>query len=393
MSPHLRNENGFALAAALLALVIVGALVTGGFVAASSEGRMGTGSRLSADAFYAADQGVDALLGSWTTTDFRTAMPNPGDSVLPLVDVPVQTGGAATGTYTVGVRRLTNELFFILSTGRVEGRGLLAGAERRVATLVRLFEMSVPMDRAFQSWGGVQVKGSALISGKDLALPVPDSLSGCQWKDTTVNAVVVSTGAKVSQQKPESIIGDTISEPFSLDDFEQFGNLSLQDLKAQADIVLDNPGNVHLSPAVDANGNCDRTRLTNWGDPTNAASPCFGYMPIIHIKGTVKLNASGVGQGILIVDGDLEMTGGVEFYGIAIVAGKFWARGTGGHINGIVIARDGGEVDTINEMNGNAEVHYSSCSIKRAIEGTSLNRAIPLAERSWIDLSAAGTGV
>src|SRR5205814_7090438 len=88
---------------------------------------------------------------------------------------------------------------------------------------------------------------------------------------------------------------------------------------------------------------CVTSNSSNWGDPLTPATPCASYFPIIRFQGVstaVTKLTGGFGQGILIVDGDLEVSGGFQFFGPVIVRGHFKTTGTGGHFNGGVIAAD-----------------------------------------------------
>ena len=60
-------------------------------------------------------------------------------------------------------------------------------------------------------------------------------------------------------------------------------------------------------------------------------------------------------------------------------------RGTGlgtGKINGTVIARGNSEIDTESTTSGNAQVHYNSCEIQKALNAAL--RIEPLAVRGSI---------
>jgi len=78
---------------------------------------------------------------------------------------------------------------------------------------------------------------------------------------------------------------------------------------------------------------CDRRRLrqtvlTNWGDGINPLGQCASYFPIIHAAGTITLNNTQ-GQGILLVDGDLNIQGSYQFFGIVIIQGDLKTAGGG----------------------------------------------------------------
>ena len=110
-------------------------------------------------------------------------------------------------------------------------------------------------------------------------------------------------------------------------------------------------------------------------------SPCFSYFPVIYAPGDVTING-GIGQGILLVGGDLRLTGGVEFYGPVIVQGTVVSAGTGGHILGGLMANNA-SLD-VTALTGNSVVGFSRCAINRALNAVSLAR--PLTERSWAQL-------
>ena len=131
-------------------------------------------------------------------------------------------------------------------------------------------------------------------------------------------------------------------------------------------------------------GTCAKSVPTNWGDGINRNSPCGNYFPIVHLTGDATLN--GVqGQGILLVDGDLSVQGGYEFFGIAIIRGRLKTEGGGAteaHFWGGVMAEN---VDLeLNTLSGNATLNYSKCTILQALQMTGV--VSPLRSRSWVQL-------
>src|SRR5882724_10031595 len=59
------NERGMALAVAIFALVVIGALVAGAFYASTLEQRTGRNSMFAAEAAQAAETGPMAVLANW----------------------------------------------------------------------------------------------------------------------------------------------------------------------------------------------------------------------------------------------------------------------------------------------------------------------------------------
>lgn len=97
------------------------------------------------------------------------------------------------------------------------------------------------------------------------------------------------------------------------------------------------------------------------GTPTNTPVPAYYYSP-----GDLSITSNNShGYGILIVDGDVTMNGGVYFEGIIIAKGTFNFTGGGGNninIRGAVIAGHS-ITDTTSDLGGSIEVQYNSCSI------------------------------
>ena len=134
---------------------------------------------------------------------------------------------------------------------------------------------------------------------------------------------------------------------------------------------------------------CRTSNNRNWGDPHNPGGVCGSHFPIIYAAGDLGIQSGDAGQGILLVEGDLKLTGGYDFYGPVIVRGELSTTGTGGHVHGGLIAANV-NLDTSTVL-GNAVVQYSSCAVTRALLNNSrLSFAVPLAERSWVDLSNVG---
>jgi hypothetical protein len=126
-----------ALHLALLALVVIAALVAGGFAAAHLEQRIGRNSLYAVQAAAAAEAGAGAVVGGWDGYDLGLLAPG-GSTALPAAPL---TGHIA---YSPTVTRLNGELFLVRVAGvRTDaGGGVLA--RREVGLLVRMADSAAP---------------------------------------------------------------------------------------------------------------------------------------------------------------------------------------------------------------------------------------------------------
>ena len=217
------------------------------------------------------------------------------------------------------------------------------------------------------------------------------SWSGCSTQ-TGTDAVVANPTSSVNTFGGGTITGTTDqSTTLTAADFTVFGDLNFNEIAALADYRFTSNTTVNPQPAYTGSpAVCHTNKSTkdNWGHPTSTTDVCRNWFPIIEAQGDMSIQSSAYGQGILLVRGDLSIQGGFTFYGVVVVLGEIRIPGTGGHINGTVIAYGQGDLNSTNTTLGNALVQYSSCSIERAVLGNSkLARSTPIANRSWLDIS------
>jgi hypothetical protein len=109
---------------------------------------------------------------------------------------------------------------------------------------------------------------------------------------------------------------------------------------------------------------------------------------LLYHAGNLDIQSDDFGQGILLVEGNLRIRGGFTFFGIIITQGTFTTGAGINRIVGAVMASNGGDLNQT--ITGTALIWYSPCAVTRAVlNNSALSRARPLAERSWVDLSAA----
>ena len=365
-----RNERGMALAVAIFALVVVGALVAGAFFAGTQEQRVGENQRRVQTSFGVAEAGAQERVLSWDATSMNRRPQYPADSVVigPNANAPNGTGSYGGYSYRVGPN-----LFLIDVTGRdnASAAGAIAGgggARQRIGMLTRIAPVQFGIRASLTTQGQVAMSGNANIDGAD---QIPTGWASCD-PPGPAQAGVRDQGGNVSETGNATVLGvpPVVNDPtINNNTFTTFGGATYASLAAKANLVIP-AGNYTTDPVV-TNGQCDHTVLTNWGDGENPNAPCASYFPIIHATGTITLNNTQ-GQGILLVDGDLNIQGSYQLFGIVIIQGDLKTAGGGttdAHFWGGVMAKNA-DLST-QSLSGRATLNFSSCAILTALQATS----------------------
>jgi hypothetical protein len=378
MLPTKPDERGIALALVLFALVITAALITGVFVVARVEQRMGDTSVAAAQAMAAAEAGLETTVGNWDPADNSLAVNS-------THTLPAAAAGPYT-SYSASILRLNPTLFLVTSDGQTRAASGAVLTRRQVGMLTRLISPLIRMNAAITTRVGITITGSSQVSGTDSVPPQwgatcpPPGAPAPGIRDSSGNVTTSGSchGGSCITGVPQVLTDATVTTS----SFTDFGSTSFSDLTAMANLTVSGTIN-GLGPVVAAGPppTCTTSMVSNWGDPLNPLSPCFSYFPIVYAPGDLTVDG-GVGQGILLVGGNLTLTGGVEFYGPVIVQGAVLSTGTGGHILGGLMANNA-SLD-VTSITGNSVVGFSRCAINRALNAAS--RVRPLAERSWAQL-------
>ena len=379
------QRQGFALATAVGAIALVGALVAGAFVASTTEFRTGRDAIQQTRAFAAAEYGNSAMRSNWDNNWNNTL--NRGDTIVRTYDA----GGAAA---IVRATRLSDNIFLVTSEASA-GTGLASGSLRRVASLLKLSIPNVKINGALTARGTTKVGGSALMIGRDTLYPgwdcpAPAAGSGVAglavpgWSSITLGGTC--TNYACVQGTPVVKLG---AEMLDTATYFSYGDYQWNDLVGMANKTLSAGPHTAVGPRY-ASGQCDTGDLLNWGEPNKVtAGPpgvCENYYPIIYAPGDLKVNGDR-GQGILLVNGSLEVAGGFQFYGLVVVRGELKTTGTGGHFNGTVLAANvavGGALTSNNTVSGNATFRYSSCALLSALRGSA--SPVAIRDRAWVEL-------
>ncbi len=385
-----RNERGMALALAIVALVVTGALIAGAFFAGTQEQRVGENSRRSYQSFGIAEAGANEVIRTWDPIKYNQRRAYPGDSV---AYGPKQSP-SGTGRYGGYVYKLNDEMYLIDVTGQDAASltGGLAlsrqggGARQRIGIFAKIRPLQIDVKASLTTRNSDKVSGGSTIDGYD---HTPDGWTTCAALDAAKAGIRADEGATVDTSGQGNVVGvpPVLIDPTVGDStFSEFGDVTYADLAARATWTL--PGqnfSSTIAPVV-TNGQCDKTVATNWGDPLNPNQPCGGYFPIVHITGDANINGIQ-GQGILLVDGTLSVQGGLQWFGITIVQGSLKTSGGGGqpaHFWGATLVHDSVSLGQTNSLSGGANILYSKCSVVKALEMTGIPAL--LRTRSWVQL-------
>jgi hypothetical protein len=374
--PIRTNRRGVALPLALFTLVIAAVMITAVFYVGRLEQRMGYNSVAATQAFEAAETGVATVLTNWSPS--YGSLATGATTLLPTTAV----GGNAV--YTASIRRLNTTLFLL----QAEGRFLVAGlavTRRQVARVLRLDPPEIEPEGALTTRLGIAVTDNATIDGSD---NVPGGWGvTCPPPLPQVAAIVDSAGAVITTGPCTGQLCLTgtpkilTQSSAGMSAYNDFGTETFASLAAAAGKVVSGsisgiaPSTIPGPPIT-----CNTADPNNWGDALDPSGTCGNYFPIIYAPGDLDL-AGGIGQGVLLVQGNLSISGSFQFYGIVVVQGLVTA--TDGEVYGALLTASDGGVPA-GSIGGTAEIKYSHCAVDRAATGAAQPRA--LSERSWIQL-------
>lgn len=378
-----QDERGVALVLAIFALVVIATLIAGVFFMARLEQRSGSNTLWATQAQEAADAGLNTTLANWSGAYNTMAV---GASTT----LATQTLGS-TARHTVTVQKVAAQIFLVQSRGeRTGGGGVLAGTT--VGRIVRLVVPDVDINAAVTSNGPVTLTGNITVDGRDTD---PPFWPACTTKDTVA---AVRTSQNITTKGSYNAFGDPspeglVSSDASVDATDFTGPYAA--FTAIANKVSVGAWSPSNSPRpILSGGTCNQADARNWGEPYRHASQgsylvqCEGYSPITWVRngpggGNEAHISGGRGQGILIIDNDLQLSGGFEYTGIILVMGDVRTTGQGAKITGALLAANQ-TLGDITYFGGTPVVTYSSCAVATALAASA--QARPIAERSWVQL-------
>jgi hypothetical protein len=360
-NPPRASERGMALAIAIFALVVVGALVAGAFLAGHLEQRTGRSTLYAEQAADAAEAGAAETLAAWDALDLNALAPGT-TAAFPQVTLPGRSA------YRPTVSRLNGQIFLVQSLGTRVNAGGNTLARRTIGIVARLASLGAGPEAALTVSKPVEIEGNQV------------SISGGESTDAREGVECAPAG-----DRPAVRIVPSSSTVYSV-----FGDVTFEQLAAHANLVFpDTTLSSALRPSLAATSRrCDTRDDSNWGEPRRSVDTqveaCRRYFPIVYARGSrLGITGGGRGQGILLVQGDLDISGDFDFRGLIVVKGA--VRISGGRtriIGGLMAANATGEDRS--RLAGAATVQYSSCALSAALNGAAF--AEPLGQRSWVQV-------
>ncbi|HVE79110.1 MAG TPA: hypothetical protein VNA89_09630 [Gemmatimonadaceae bacterium] len=394
-----RNRPGFALAVAMFAIVVIGAIIAGAFFSSTQDYRVGRNSLMQSRALATAELGMNQMYESWRAS--QAAQGPLANRIQNRLDIgqtlSFQCPGADCGIATaaelngaradVTITRLTAGTWEVTSLG-VQNPGLENETRRRTSMIVRHDTPDVNFLGAMTTRGRTTINGAARVEGEDhnpagwnncdpIGAPKP-GLAIDESRDVVGDKC--ATGS-CSGTPPVLVTGTAALDQTYFD----YGGTNWEKLKAQASKRYPS-GQVlnQIDPLYNADGSCNSVALLNWGDIDRTpatASACDGYFPIIYGMGNLTINGN-TGQGILLVEGDLNVQGNFRFMGAVIVKGGLKMTGTGNHITGAVMAATV-DLDDASTLVGSQIISYSRCALTEALQNATPPRIAT--GRAWVD--------
>lgn len=369
------SRSGFALPAAIIALVLLSALIAGALFVSTEELRSGRSDIADQRALAVAEAALDRAILSWSSA--RNTRQPVGTS-----EIVARASEAPNDSVVVSAARVEPNAVWMVARATSRGDGRTIPARHTVGASLLLVSASIPVRSALSTAGPVSIDGG-IVDGRDAA--VSDTARLCPESQRASGISVPDpsqvTCVNCSSETASGVYGNPPVDSGTLADsaFARFGDETAS-LAARATIDIAG-GTLAPKPSV-VDGECDSADPLNWGDP-DGASPCADRYPIIHVVGSTTLASASTGQGILIVDGNVRVDGNARFVGVVIASGAIEVTGPGAEIVGAAFVGnpDGSAVSRVS--NGGA-IRFGSCAVRRAMVGSARLTRTPI--RWWVEL-------
>jgi hypothetical protein len=343
------ERRGFAIPIAILVILVLTIMVAGGFSLVSAERRSVADQKSQISAFRIAEQGLELFLvrrdSLMAGTPGYTKVPGAKDSIR----IPVADSYADVSLTRLRAPKGSQSGLYVVRSRGVETVGAYAGVPQGVRTVAQYVLWEPAPMQVLAGWtalSGLQKNGgSGTLGGIDLC-----------HDSAAVAGVVVPvnpgyTGKTVAVGDPpvDSVAPDSVAIDW---------NAIVNQNSITATITI--PG-----------GSWPTVQLQD-----------TSYYPIIRINGDYSLPSSG--QGMLIVTGNLTISGSTTWKGVLLVGGDITSNGNNG-IQGATVSGLNVKLGTYvpsSTANGTKQYNYNSCEVAKA---TTTMGALVTLRNTWVD--------
>lgn len=378
------GRRGAALLMALFAIVVLATIISGAMFVSQQGFRASRNTLVEQRAFQVAEYGLNAEVSNWDRS--RNLPPPTGMAVGDTVTTRIYI--AAGDTARVAIKRVSDLGFWVVSEGHANIGSMALESARQTGAFVRVAYPAINPKGAITSAGNVRVAGAGEVNGYTAD---PNGWSQCASlpHDTVAAVVVGPTGTVTAGPTNITSIPGIVYDSSAADSntYVRYGTESWNSLTSNADIKLTLPIYTADIEPIGTDSTCKYTVETNWGEPLRTAGyikGCANYFPIIYSPTSLKIAGDARGQGILLVNGDLEVAGTFDFYGIVIVRDDIVKSIGTATITGAVFAANLSEVTPTSWLTGDQDVQYSRCAIESALRGSGI--LVRAKERHWAQI-------
>lgn len=336
------GEAGFALIFALLALILITALATAGFLLATTDYQATRNHRAAVMTFYSADAGQHDYLATQGVPEPTTTYSYGRDAV------------------TVTSRRLLNlpggESLYSVAADGLDGNPVDGGARRKTSSVAVFFPFPLTAPGAFTAVNGLVKNGSSgTIDGNDHSTPGPCPYGIGQGSQDAVAGVAVPPNGYTQNGGGKKVVpkGDPpVDDSKTAGELLDYMGIDWEGLVTEETVVPD-----------------ARIPEDSWPDFSSLPDDEW---PVIHVTADeFDLTPTLTGRGAIILDGDVELQGDFTWNGVILAGGRLTTNGfqeiSGTVITGLNRIFPGKSPDVSEIGNGSKSFVYNSCDVEAAL--------------------------
>ena len=371
------DRRGFALPAALVALLLLSTLAATVHLATRVEARGAARVADGTRALLSAEAGLAIAENAATR---QVPVPPAAGAEVPPPPAAPGTRWTVLDTVLAGVAVRVDALalaagaLLLESQGRVlRGARVVARGAVHVALVPRA---TLPPLHAALLAGDVALDDRATVDGG--AAPPEGWADGCADDTLDVAGLALIAGGTMARSPGARVEGAPADTVVPRAAAGVPADTAWDALARVADVVLA-PG-ATLTPVPAAAAGACIAGDANWGEPARGGgvAACAARMPVVHARGDLLVDGDGRGQGILLVDGTLRVTGRLDYAGVVAARGGVDVAG-GLRVAGALVAA---QVRLAPADGDDAVVRWSRCSVRTARAASRRHARAP--GRAWL---------